>query len=1452
MGHFNPGVAQDKQGNVYLFWDQNPGIYYVVTNTNNIACNTGCTPIQYSTNANNYDIHPVPVTLSNGTLLMLFASKRGGTNNFGIYAARLNAGSWSSPGKVTSGVANDQNPSAFQDTTGKVWASWQRTEIGDLKIKYFDTDNNGVWDPGEAIIYDSNNDGKYSSGRFYNDTLIYGGPPANNTALSIDPRIGFIDSFGYGVWNPGDFVVYDSNTNNTYDPHLMYVDSSGDNVWNYGEAIVYKTNTTFPGFSGTGTCRGTAIPTNDCVIIGTVPSSSAVLKIDPHLKFVDLNGDGIWEPGETLVYDANNGVNGNSGKYAANDIAIVPLTGDTKLRFIGTGTAWASSSTLIYNSNGSTEYDGGIMFVDDNSTNHWVTGDTVVYHKGTVDLYDDTKDILIAGTTDDLGRQLKNDPGLRFVDTNGDGIWEPGEPVVYDTNHNGGYDARLMFARTGTNTTWVPGETVVYDSNGDGKYTTGRYYNDTIIAGIRLANNTSLSIDPKLKFYDTDGNMVWELGESVIYDTNNNSLYDSGDQIIYGAAPPSGVGLATGLGEPVIASAPPPVGSPLTNDAKLRYVKSGTNTTWVPGETVVYDKDGNGFYGYGKYDSNIRFVNSTTSPMETWASGKAVVYDVDGDGRYIFGKYVSVNDTIICGPLAGCTGTVANNTALKIDTRLDFVDCTSITCDTNNRWEQGEAVFYDSNGNGVYDPGETIIVGTPPTAKPVIRGSTPTPGTSLSTDPLLRYPDSNGNGMWDSSEAVVYDALNKGSFQASYYPADLVRGIIPLPGTNLAYNIGEPWISGPPPTPGTLLNVNIDSRIKIVDLNANGHWDQKNVLNTQYSAGEPVVYDTNNNGVYDTGIDLSISGSPTPSIGTPLKIDETTLAGITAAAGTHLNTYDPKMKFVASGTNTTWVPGESVIYDVANTCTVPANCRYVAGKYFNDTIIAGTPPLNNTGLGTDTKLKYSIMKDRVFYDSNNDSIYESGEPIVAILQIPPTSTLLASDSNIKYFDSDGNLVWDPGESVVYTSGSTYAAGNIVLSGPVPEIGSPLSSDAKIRYVNDLGTTTWSQGETVVYNTAGTGVYNSNEPIITSGNPVAGSPLVAATHIFYKTYSAGSWSQEQRLTTLPKNDNSPSITQAEDGRTWVAWDGDRGGGSIHQIITRTSIDGVNWTPETNITTITNLGDRHPVIAQDRNGTIWLVWSQLLSCGTTCLNSDLWMTSSTNNGATWASETALTSTTSQSESNPYMVQLSDKNLYIFYTAPQGCLPNCTALPIFYFAAQISPIHSARMNNFTTNATISVSLGRNIRSGQFIHLTANVSNTGDGADTFMLSAKFNSTNVPITNSSMVPVGQSKVLSINWLVSGLRPGRYVFSANVTDLTAKESYANLVDNVQSYTIIVRPAGDVNGDCVVDIADLVLVASNFGKIAGSPGYPWAADLNFDGAINIADLSIVGSTFGQTC
>ena len=51
---------------------------------------------------------------------------------------------------------------------------------------------------------------------------------------------------------------------------------------------------------------------------------------------------------------------------------------------------------------------------------------------------------------------------------------------------------------------------------------------------------------------------------------------------------------------------------------------------------------------------------------------------------------------------------------------------------------------------------------------------------------------------------------------------------------------------------------------------------------------------------------------------------------------------------------------------------------------------------------------------------------------------------------------------------------------------------------------------------------------------------------------------------------------------------------------------------------------------------------------------------------------------------------------------------------------------------------------------------------------------------------------------------------------------------------------------DVNRDGVVNIIDLTLVASNFGKSGTN-----AADVNGDGVVNIVDLTLVAGAFGNT-
>jgi len=58
--------------------------------------------------------------------------------------------------------------------------------------------------------------------------------------------------------------------------------------------------------------------------------------------------------------------------------------------------------------------------------------------------------------------------------------------------------------------------------------------------------------------------------------------------------------------------------------------------------------------------------------------------------------------------------------------------------------------------------------------------------------------------------------------------------------------------------------------------------------------------------------------------------------------------------------------------------------------------------------------------------------------------------------------------------------------------------------------------------------------------------------------------------------------------------------------------------------------------------------------------------------------------------------------------------------------------------------------------------------------------------------------------------------------------------------------------GDVNGDCVVNVVDMALVALAFDSTPSSSNWNASADVNNDGVVNLLDLTLVGLNFGKIC
>ncbi|MCX7806676.1 MAG: PKD domain-containing protein, partial [Planctomycetota bacterium] len=87
---------------------------------------------------------------------------------------------------------------------------------------------------------------------------------------------------------------------------------------------------------------------------------------------------------------------------------------------------------------------------------------------------------------------------------------------------------------------------------------------------------------------------------------------------------------------------------------------------------------------------------------------------------------------------------------------------------------------------------------------------------------------------------------------------------------------------------------------------------------------------------------------------------------------------------------------------------------------------------------------------------------------------------------------------------------------------------------------------------------------------------------------------------------------------------------------------------------------------------------------------------------------------------------------------------------------------------------------------------------------------------------------------------------GTYTVTVTVSDGKGGTATGNVVVTVKAGT----GPGDLNGDGLVNVTDLTIVTSNFGKSSGDPGFDSRADANGDGVVNVMDLTVVTTNFGK--
>lgn len=124
-------------------------------------------------------------------------------------------------------------------------------------------------------------------------------------------------------------------------------------------------------------------------------------------------------------------------------------------------------------------------------------------------------------------------------------------------------------------------------------------------------------------------------------------------------------------------------------------------------------------------------------------------------------------------------------------------------------------------------------------------------------------------------------------------------------------------------------------------------------------------------------------------------------------------------------------------------------------------------------------------------------------------------------------------------------------------------------------------------------------------------------------------------------------------------------------------------------------------------------------------------------------------------------------------------------------------------------------------------------------------------------VANTNLAPVSTANV-KITLSIDGGATFPYTLNAstanngsravslpNVTTTKARikvEAIDNVFFDVSNADFTLRLSGDLNGDGVVDCADLAVVKASMGKRTGQPGFDPRADINNDGVVDIRDLS----------
>jgi hypothetical protein len=154
--------------------------------------------------------------------------------------------------------------------------------------------------------------------------------------------------------------------------------------------------------------------------------------------------------------------------------------------------------------------------------------------------------------------------------------------------------------------------------------------------------------------------------------------------------------------------------------------------------------------------------------------------------------------------------------------------------------------------------------------------------------------------------------------------------------------------------------------------------------------------------------------------------------------------------------------------------------------------------------------------------------------------------------------------------------------------------------------------------------------------------------------------------------------------------------------------------------------------------------------------------------------------------------------------------------------------------------------------VGQGYSTNITVTVENQGDYIETFDVTVYYgNGTLTPIGTHTILNLtgGDSVLLEWNttsaWNTTGLDYDKYTITAYATPVPGE---TDITDNTLTGWIVITIPGDIDGDFIVKLADLYLLAQAYGSIPGEPKWNPNADIDGNDVVGLNDLYIMAQNY----